>query len=161
MDATGRLDNLNIHDLNVSEDSGKFNLALKGYVKGLPEVKTMQGAIEELRINLNSELAKDIVETFASLPENASAIIEKAQYLQLNSEGSFSLFPGRVAMESSVTVAQGTIDLKGSIGWHNGNFSGDVDAETPGFDLATLIDGQPVGLLAGRVSGNALIRGKK
>lgn len=161
LDATGRLDNLNIHDLNVWEDSGKFNLALKGYVKGLPEVKTMQGAIEELRLNLDSELAKDIVETFASLPENASAIIEKAKYLQLNSEGMFSLYPGRAAVESSVTIAQGTIDLQGSMDWNNGNFSADVDAETPGFDLATLIDGQPVGLLAGKVSGNALIRGEK
>lgn len=155
----GVLSNMNISNIEFHDESGGLRLSLQGNLRELPDLNALEGDIQELYVACGSNLAQDIISAFVTLPSQASTIIQNAGLVELHSQGEFSLSQHYAAVKGKAGTLQGDIDIDGNVEWDSGALTAGISAGTAGFDLGSLVPGQPVENVALAASGNVSLKG--
>lgn len=160
-DIHGVLGDIDVSNLEFQDESGALRLSLQGHLKELPDVKSLQGDIQELKVACRTMLAQEIISPFVALPPQATSILQNAGQVELDAEGEFSLAQHYAAIQGNIGTLQGDVDIDGTIGWDSGVLTAGVDAVTAGFDVGSLVPDQPVENVAMTVSGDVSLKGKQ
>ena len=159
-DVEGLLDDLDIRDFSLKDESGLLNVSFNGSLQGLPDVRALQGRIRDFYVDCDARLGREIASVFATLPDKAITIINGAGFVEMETEGDFSLEHKIANITGNVRISQGAVDLDGILGWNDGGLTASLKAGTDGFDVGTLVPGQPVGTVAASIEGDINIKGR-
>lgn len=157
---SGTLDDVDIREFNLAEESGLLNVSFQGNLQGLPDVRSLQGKVGKLHLDCDAGIGREIISAFTSLPDKAVSILEGIGFVELDTEGDFSLKQRIAKVEGGVSTGHGDLDVDGIFGWDNGGLTANVKAGTDGYDVAALMPGQPVGNVAASVQGEVSVKGK-
>ena len=157
MHAEGRLDDFIIRRMDIKEATGLLDLSLRGRVSGLPDVRRLSGLFNEVSIDCGEELLATLPRVIPGLSSAASRIMENAGMVAVNVKGAFSMDGERARISGTAATRQGLVDMDCDMTWHGRQIAGEFMVDTSGFDLASLVENQPVGKLVANVEGNVSV----
>lgn len=160
LEASGHPENISVDKMSFSDSEGNIGIEMTGDVQGFPDVRSMQGRVGRLSVDCDMLYAKQVISEFVQMPELVSAIMSRAGFLRLRTEGLFSLSSQRAGMTTEIEIAQGNLNVGGKFGWAGGTLAADIKAQTDGMQVGELLADGHIGSVAVSIDGSVAVRGK-